>query len=63
MIKNGKQVRHLRRFSEDFKRKIVTEHESGQHTIVELEKIYDMRNSVLYRWIYKYPTYNKNRFR
>ncbi|MEN9304590.1 MAG: hypothetical protein RL264_3019 [Bacteroidota bacterium] len=51
MIKNGKQVRHLRRFSEDFKRKIVTEHESGQNTIVELEKIYDMRNSVLYRWI------------
>jgi transposase-like protein len=58
MIKNGKQVRHLRRFSEDFKLKIVKEYESGKHSVLELAKIYDISNPLIYRWIYKYSTYN-----
>ncbi|NBU82375.1 MAG: transposase [Flavobacteriaceae bacterium] len=59
MLKTGKHVRHLRRFSEDFKLRVVKEYESGQHSVVELEKIYDISNALIYRWIYKYSTYNK----
>jgi transposase len=59
MLKNGKQVRHLRRFSEDMKLKIVKEYESGTNSVPELSKIYDIANTLIYRWIYKYSTYNK----
>jgi transposase-like protein len=59
MIKNGKRVKHLRRFSEDFKLKIVKEYESGKHSVLELEKIYDISNPTLYNWIYKLSKYNK----
>ena len=57
MLKTGKSVKHYRRFSEDFKLKIVKEYESGQSSALDLEKIYDI--SVIYKWIYKYSKYNK----
>lgn len=59
MLKTGKQVRHLRRFSEDFKLKIVKDYESGQHSVLDLEKIYDISNPTIYKWIYKFSKYNK----
>jgi len=59
MLKNGKKVRRLRRFSEDFKLKIVSYYEKGEHSVPELEKIYDISNANIYRWIYKYSHYNK----
>ena len=59
MLKTGKKVKHQRRFSEDFKLKIVKEYESGRHSVLELEKIYDISNPTLYNWIYKLSKYNK----
>jgi transposase-like protein len=59
MLKNGKQVRHLRRFSEGMKLKIVKEYESGTNSVPDLSKIYDISTSLIYRWIYNYSTYNK----
>jgi transposase-like protein len=59
MLKNGKKVRHLRRFSEDMKLKIVKEYESGTNSVPELSKNYDISTSLIYCWIYKYSTYNK----
>ncbi len=59
MLKTGKRVRHFRKFSEDFKLKIVHDYESGQYSIAELGKIYDIAKPVIYRWIYKYSAYNK----
>jgi transposase-like protein len=59
MIKNGKRLNSRRIYSEDFKLKIVKDYESGKHTVYELEKIYDISNPTIYRWIYKYSTYNK----
>jgi transposase-like protein len=44
---------------EDFKLKIVKEYESGRHSVLELEKIYDISNPTLYNWIYKLSKYNK----
>ena len=59
MLKTGKMVQRRRHYSEDFKLKIVKEYESGKSSVGELEKIYDISNAVIYRWIYKYSTYNK----
>lgn len=59
MLKTGKSVKHYRRFSEDFKLKIVKEYESGQSSALDLEKIYDISCTVIYKWIYKYSKYNK----
>ena len=59
MLKNGKRVKRFRRFSEDFKLKIVKGYESGEFTVSEMAKIYDISPQVIYRWIYKYSKYNK----
>ncbi len=59
MIKTGKRVRHIRRFSEDFKLKIIEEYEKGLYSVNELEKIYGVGNPTIYSWIYKYSNYNK----
>lgn len=58
MNKTGKRVQHVRRFSEDFKLKIVSEYEKGRHTVIELEKMYGINNPTIYNWIYKYSKYN-----
>lgn len=59
MLKNGKQLRTLRNFSEDFKLKIIKEYESGKHSVSELGKIYNLSRTLIYNWIYKYSKYNK----
>jgi transposase-like protein len=59
MLKNGKRLNTRRIYSEDFKLKIVKFYESGKHTVRELENIYDISNPTIYKWIYKYSTYNK----
>ena len=59
MLKTGKRVKRYRRFSEDFKLKIVNGYESGEFTVSEMGKMYDISRQVIYRWIYKYSKYNK----
>ena len=59
MLKNGKRVKRFRRFSEDFKLKIVKSYESGEFSVGEMAKIYDINPQTIYRWIYKYSMYNK----
>lgn len=59
MLKNGKRVKRQRRFSEDFKLNIVELYEKGQHSVYEIEKIYNISNQSIYSWIYKYSKYNK----
>ena len=58
MIKTGKRVRHLRKFSEEFKLKVVADYESGKFGIRELEKMYQISNVNIYNWVYKYSKYN-----
>ena len=59
MLKTGKRIRRKRKFSEDFKLKIVKEYESGEFSVVEMTKIYDISYQTIYNWIYKYSKYNK----
>lgn len=49
-------------FSEELRRQIVREYESGQFTVRELAKLHLVGNQTVYSWIYRYSTYNeKNR--
>lgn len=59
MLKNGKRIKRRRKFSEDFKLKVVQEYESGKYSVYEMEEIYDIHNKSIYTWIYKYSKYNK----
>lgn len=59
MNKTGKRINRNRKYSESLKLKIVEEYERGYRSVLELEKFYDIRNSLIYNWIYKYSKYNK----
>lgn len=59
MLKNGKRIKRRRKFAEDFKLKLVDDYEAGRFTVSEMAKIYDIREQVIYNWIYKYSKYNK----
>jgi len=57
------QLKSSRIFSEDFKRTCVKEYETGQFTVKELSKLYQIQRILIYRWIYKYSAYNKRKIK
>lgn len=63
MKANLKQVRKHRRYTEEFKKEIVSFFESGKFTVGQLERLYGINNVLIYRWIYKYSTFNEKGFR
>lgn len=63
MKANLKQVRKFRRYSEEFKKEIVTLYEGGRFSVLQLEKLYGINNVSIYRWIYKFSTFNQQGFR
>jgi|ERR1044072_5143282 transposase-like protein len=56
-------LRSSRIFSEEFKKTCVKEYETGQFTVLELSKLYQIHTIIIYRWIHKYSTYNKRRIK
>jgi transposase-like protein len=63
MKANLKNIRKSRRYSEDFKREIVSVFESGKFSVPQLEKLYGIHNVTIYNWIYKFSTFNEKGFR
>lgn len=63
MKTNLKNVRKVRHYSDDFKREIVSVFESGKLSVLQLEKLYGISNSLIYNWIYKFSTFNEKGFR
>lgn len=59
MSKKSIKLRSRRNFSDQFKQARVKEYESGEYSVVELSRMFSIQSAVLYRWIYKYSTYNK----
>ena len=51
-------IRKKRKFSEEFKRSIVKDFESGKYSVLQLEKLYKIDHALIYRWIYIYSTFN-----
>jgi transposase len=56
-------LKSTRIFSEEFRKTCVKEYETGQFSVLELSKLYQIRATVIYRWIHKYSAYNKRRIK
>lgn len=54
-------LRNVKRYSEEFKRALVNEYESGKFSVMELSRLYQVSFQGLYSWIYRYSTYNKKK--
>ena len=50
------QERRRRRFSEEFRKEQVRLIESGQRTIAEVSRLYEVRRDSVSRWVKKYKT-------
>lgn len=63
MLKTGRRLRGKRCFSEEFRRKLVEDFEQGVMSVGQMERHYGISNGLIYRWIYKYSTYNEKNVR
>lgn len=63
MKANIKTIRKKRVYSEEFKKRLVSEFECGKYSVLQLEKLYGISNHNLYNWIYKYSTFNTKGYR
>ena len=63
MRSNIRLIKKHRRFSEEYKKQIVTEFESGKYSVPQLEKLHGINNHNIYNWIYKYSNYNEKGYR
>ncbi|MBB6327964.1 transposase-like protein [Algoriphagus iocasae] len=63
MLKTGKRINAYRKYSEDFKRKLVEEYERGGMSVLQMQRLYGVCNALIYKWIYKYSTYNEKNIR
>ena len=63
MRANIKKVRKYRRYSEEFKKQVVSDYESGRYSVLELERLHRINNKQIYNWIYKYSIFNQKGYR
>ena len=59
MKANFKEIRKNRIYSEEFKKEIVNLYESGKFSVLQLERLYGIGNASIYKWIYKFSTFNE----
>lgn len=63
METNLRQLRKNRKYSDEFKKEIVSLFEKGKFSVLQLEKLYDIHNVTIYNWIYKFSTFNEKGIR
>ena len=63
MRANLRKLQKQRVYSDEFKREIVSLFESGKFSVLQLEKLYGVSDSAIYRWIYKFSTFNEKGIR
>jgi transposase-like protein len=59
MRTNSRLIQKYRSYSEDFKRSLVSDFESGKFTVAQLGRLHKIKVQVIYNWIYKYSTTNE----
>lgn len=57
------KIRKHRKFSEDYKRQLVKDFESGRYSVPELSILHNLAPQTLYNWIYRYSRLNKTGYR
>lgn len=60
-FKIGPELKSVRTFSEEFKRRKVQEIEAGITKVSEISKAYNVTCTAIYKWIYKYSKSMKKR--
>lgn len=63
MKANLRSIRKHRIYSEEFKKQLVKEFESGRYSVAQLERLHGVPNPSIYNWIYKYSTFNEKGLR
>ena len=63
MKANLKEIRKRRVYSEEFKKEIVNFYESGKYSVLQMERLYGVNDGSIYKWIYKFSTFNEKGFR
>ena len=63
MKANLKKLRKRRVFADEFKQSLVKEFDTGQFSVNELCRLHGIANSAIYRWIYKFSTFNERGYR
>lgn len=63
MKANVRGIRKQRKYSIEFKKRIVSDFESGRYSVPQLEKLHGICNGSIYAWIYKFSTFNEKGFR
>lgn len=63
MKPNLRLLRKRRQYSDEFKKQIVADFESGEFSVKQLEKLHGVADQVIYRWIHKFSTFNQKGFR
>jgi transposase len=63
MKSNVRLLSKHRKYSDEFKRHIVNEFESGKFSVFQLSKLHGMSRAMIYNWIYKFSTFNEKGFR
>jgi len=58
-----RKVKKYRKFSEEFKKSIVEQYESGRSSTKELSEQNNIDQRLIYNWIYKFSTFNKKGYR
>ncbi|MFN5982497.1 MAG: transposase [Fluviicola sp.] len=59
MEKKVRLLRSPRKFTDDFKRKVVKEFEDGSLSVMQLSRLYGIANQQIYEWIYKFSIFNE----
>ena len=63
MKANVRSIRKTRKYSIEFKKRIVADFENGKFSVLQLEKLHGVSEQSIYRWIYKFSTFNEKGFR
>lgn len=63
MKANLRKISKRRYFSDDYKKRIVSDFESGKFSVLELTRLHKISESGIYRWIYKFSTFNEQGIR
>ncbi|AVR43854.1 transposase [Christiangramia fulva] len=59
MKPNVRLLRKHRRYSDEFKKQIVADFEIGKFSVYQLSRLHGVHSTLIYRWIYKFSTFNE----
>lgn len=58
-----RRIRKTRVYTESFKCQLVHDFESGRYSVAELSRLHGVCQMSIYRWVYKFSTFNQYGYR